>query len=148
MRHPQIRSVAGTAIDMSEFAENQFDVVFSNSVIEHVGGIAEQRRMADEVRRVGRRYSVQTPNRYFPIEPHFFFPFFGVMPIAMRAFLLRHFALGWGERVRDREESRRVAQSARLLTRRELLAMFPDGQLARERVAGLTKSFSVYGGDW
>jgi len=34
VRHPQIRSVAGTAIDMSEFAENQFDVVFSNSVIE------------------------------------------------------------------------------------------------------------------
>jgi hypothetical protein len=133
---------------MPEFGDKQFDVVFSNSVIEHVGDFADQRRMADEVQRVGRRYYVQTPNRYFPMEPHFLFPLFGVLPIPVRAFLLRHLSLGWYTKIGDRAESFRVARSIRLLTRRELLSLFPGAQLVRERVAGLTKSYTVFGGDW
>jgi hypothetical protein len=117
-------------------------------VIEHVGDFADQRRMADEVQRVGRRYYVQTPNRYFPMEPHFLFPLFGVLPIPVRAFLLRHLALGWYTKIEDRAESFQVARSIRLLTRRELLSLFPHAQLVRERVAGLTKSYTVFGGDW
>jgi hypothetical protein len=143
-----MRSIVGTATDMSQFTDRQFDVVFSNSVIEHVGGIAEQRSMADEIRRIGRRYYVQTPNRYFPMEPHFLFPFFAVLPVGVRAFLLRHLALGWYSRVEDREESYVLARSIRLLTSRELRALFPDGQLVREYFLGMTKSFSVFGGDW
>src|SRR5437762_2025209 len=56
------------------FPDGSFDVVFSNSVIEHVGGRDEQRRFAEEIQRVGKRYWVQAPNRYFPVEPHFLFP--------------------------------------------------------------------------
>jgi hypothetical protein len=141
-------TVVGTATDMPEFDDKQFDVVFSNSVIEHVGDFADQRRMADEVQRVGRRYYVQTPNRYFLMEPHFLFPFFGVLPIPARAFLLRHLSLGWYTKIDDRAESFRVASSIRLLTKRELLSLFPGAQLVRERVAGLTKSSTVFGGDW
>lgn len=55
---------------MKQFQDNEFDAVFSNSVIEHVGDYEAQRQMANEIMRVGKRYFVQTPNFYFPIEPH------------------------------------------------------------------------------
>jgi SAM-dependent methyltransferase len=73
---PNFNSIVGDARDLKEFKENQFDVVFSNSVIEHVGDYNDQLQMANEIRRVGKRYFVQTPNLYFPIEPHLFSPFF------------------------------------------------------------------------
>jgi hypothetical protein len=145
---PGMRAVVGSATAMPEFADDQFDLVFSNSVIEHVGGPAEQQRMADEVRRIGRRYYVQTPSRYFPIEPHFVFPFFALLPVSVRVFLVQHFALGWNRRIPDRAEAEALVCSVRLLTRRELQALFPDARLARERVAGLTKSYTAYGGAW
>jgi hypothetical protein len=71
-----------------------------------------------------------------------------VMPVWMRAFLLRHRALGWYSKTPDRAEALRIARSIRLLTRREVLALFPDGQLVRERFFGMTKSYSIYGGEW
>ncbi|HUI47475.1 MAG TPA: methyltransferase domain-containing protein [Acidimicrobiia bacterium] len=145
---PNMRAVVGSATDMHQFTDRQFDVVFSNSVIEHVGGFAEQQRMADEVRRIGSRYYVQTPNRYFPMEPHFLFPFFALLPVPARAFLLRHLSLGWYSRVEDRQESYDLARSIRLLTRKEMRTLFPGSELVRERFLGMTKSFSVFGGDW
>ena len=68
---------------MPEFTTGEFDVVFSNSVIEHVGDFDDQRRMADEVRRVGRRFFVQTPNRWFPLEVHTRLPFVHWLPDAV-----------------------------------------------------------------
>ena len=70
----------GDAVDMPGISDGAFDVVFSNSVIEHVETYENQRRMAAEIRRVGRRYFVQTPNRHFPLEPHFLVPGFQLLP--------------------------------------------------------------------
>ncbi len=72
VNNPNFTSVIGDALSMSQIADQYFDVVFSNSIIEHVGEYEDQRRMAEEIKRVGKRYFVQTPNRYFPLEPHFF----------------------------------------------------------------------------
>ncbi|WP_255695553.1 methyltransferase domain-containing protein [Rhodohalobacter sp. 614A] len=58
----QFQYVQGDALDMHMFEDKSFDVVFSNSVIEHVGSFENQRRFADEVRRVGKAYWVQTPD--------------------------------------------------------------------------------------
>ena len=52
------------------FKDRAFDIVFSNSVIEHLGDSASQEAFAREIARVSLGYHVQTPNRLFPFEPH------------------------------------------------------------------------------
>jgi hypothetical protein len=142
---PNFVGVKGDARDL-QFENAAFDVVFSNSVIEHVGGPRDQALMAREVQRVGMRYFVQTPNKYFPIEPHFLFPCFQFLPVPVRSWLLQHFHLGWRGRVADPEAARASVNSVRLLTRAELTDLFPEASLFQERLLGLTKSFVVYGG--
>jgi SAM-dependent methyltransferase len=68
-RYPAVRYVQGDACALP-FADGEFDIVFSNAVIEHVGGRERQRRLVFEALRVGRRAFVTTPNRRFPIELH------------------------------------------------------------------------------
>ncbi len=139
-------TVIGDAREMSRFGDREFDVVFSNSVIEHLGHLADQRRMAAEVRRVGARYFVQTPNRWFPIEPHFFFPGFQFLPLATRIALVRRFALGYHEALPDPADARRAVTEIRLLGAGELRELFPDARIHRERVLGTTKSLIAFGG--
>jgi 2-polyprenyl-3-methyl-5-hydroxy-6-metoxy-1,4-benzoquinol methylase len=141
-----LRSVIGDARDMHEFRDGEFDIVFSNSVIEHVGDYADQRQMAKEVQRVGKRYFLQTPNFFFLLEPHFLFPFFQFFPLGLKVFLLRHFNLGWYEKVKDREEAIQIAKSIRLLKRSELLELFPGASIHGEKIFWLTNAFIVYKG--
>ncbi len=145
-RHANITTMSGNACDMPEFQDNQFDVVFSNSVIEHVGGLEEQSAMAREIQRVGKRYFVQTPNRYFPIEPHYMFPFFQFLPTGAKVWLLMHIALDWGGKASNRDHALQLANSVELLPRSEFVAMFPEAEIYDEKVFGLTKSFTAYGG--
>lgn len=134
-------SAVGDARDLSRYEDREFDVVFSNSVIEHVGGPADQLQMASEVRRAGRSYFVQTPNFYFPIEPHFQFPAFQFLPVAVRKGLVRRFSLGPYRRAKDDLEASDWVNEIRLLTRRELARLFPEAQIVTERFLGLAKSF-------
>jgi hypothetical protein len=144
--YPTLISVAGDARDMQEYEDKEFQIVFSNSVIEHVGSFAQQRQMADEVQRVGNRYYIQTPNRYFPLEPHFLFPCFQFLPVRFRVFLVTHFNLGWGGNIPDRQEALLAVKEIRLLTEKELKILFPGAKIYKEKLLGLTKSFIVYKG--
>jgi hypothetical protein len=139
------RAVTGDARALTDFAPGAFDVVFSNSVIEHVGGFDDQQRMAAEVRRVGKRYFVQTPNRWFPIEPHFLLPYFQFYPQPVQVALTQRFALGWYPRIPEHEQAVRHVAQHRLLTAAELQRLFPDAHIHHERVAGLTKSLIAIG---
>jgi hypothetical protein len=143
---PRFESMIGDARDLSAFADASIDVVYSNSVIEHVGTFDDQRAMAAEVRRVAKRYFVQTPNALFPIEPHFLVPGFQFMPLELRAFLLTQARLGWVPRERDRRRAREVVGSVRLLNIGQMRALFPDAAVYHERFLGLTKSFIAYHG--
>jgi hypothetical protein len=143
-RHEFIESVTGDARDLSCFGDKQFDIAFSNSVIEHVGSYNDQKSMAEEIRRVGKRYFVQTPNYYFPIEPHFLFPFFQFLPKGLKIYLLRHFNLGWYKKMSSREGALKVIGEIRLLKLREFKELFPDAEIYKEKFLGLTKSFIAY----
>lgn len=142
---PNFQSRIGDATELGEFADREFDLVFSNSVIEHLGAYSRQAQMAHEVQRVGKHYFVQTPNKHFPLEPHFLVPFFQFFPFNVQVALVRRFDLGWYQRIPDMAKARRHIRSHRLLTEREMLALFPGGNLHKEKVFGLTKSFIVYG---
>lgn len=143
--HPNVKGVVGDARDMSRFPDKSFDVVFSNSLIEHVGGIEDQRKVAQEIVRVGRAYFVQTPNRNFPVEPHFMFPFFQHLPVSTRVFLVTRLGLGW-ERITDPDVARAEVESIRLLDRKTLESLFPGAQIWCEKFCGLTKSMVAYAG--
>lgn len=141
---PHFTSVRGDACDMRQFADGAFDIVFSNSVIEHVGDKTDQQCMANEVQRVGRRYYVQTPNRHFPIEPHFVFPFFQYLPVAWRVWLLQRFNLGWYCKTPNYARALAQVTEIRLLTQREFAILFPNAHIVTERYFGLAKSFVAY----
>ena len=68
-RYPAIRYVQGDACALP-FEDGSFDVVFSNAVVEHVGGRERQRQLVSEALRVGRSVFLTTPNRRFPVEVH------------------------------------------------------------------------------
>jgi hypothetical protein len=139
-------SAVGDARSMPQFGNGSFDVVFSNSVIEHVGDYANQRRMAEEIRRVGRRYFVQTPNKRFPLEPHFLVPWFQYLPVQARARLINKFDVGWYRRIPDIAAARDEVESIQLLTRRRFRSLFPEATIRDEKFAGLTKSFVATAG--
>lgn len=131
----------GDGCDLSDMADGQFDLVHSNSVIEHVGNWARMKQFAAETRRVGRSYYVQTPYYWFPVDPHYYrFPMIHWLPRPLQARLLTRFPIASAGRVRSLDAALRVLDGTQLLDRRQLEIAFPDATLVRERVAGLTKS--------
>jgi hypothetical protein len=122
-----------------EIANRRYDLVFSNSVIEHVGGYWRRRRFAEAVRSLSDRHWVQTPYRYFPIEPHWNFPGMQFLPLSMRGLIARTWPLSY-TRGRPAASVLQTVLWTELIDRTEMRAHFPDSELRAERMAGLTKS--------
>jgi 2-polyprenyl-3-methyl-5-hydroxy-6-metoxy-1,4-benzoquinol methylase len=120
------------------FLDAAFDVVFSNSVIEHVGGIERQRQFAAECMRCGRGYFVQTPNKWFPVDTHTLMPFAHWLP--QRAFRkLIRFSPRFIFFKTDPGDLADFS-NMRLLSARDLKALFPGAEIIKERFCGITKS--------
>lgn len=125
------------------FRDRSFDVVFSNSVIEHVGELETQRVFAREIARVGVGYYVQTPNRWFPIEPHLLTPFH-FLPKKWQRRLVNRFTI-WAMLVRPTPDRRdfylqHYLNDIRLLDCGEMEVLFPEAEIRKERLFGLTKA--------
>ena len=146
VRYANFIGVEGNALNMAQFGDKEFEVVFSNSVIEHVGNFNDQERMAQEVMRIGKRYFVQTPNYYFPIEPHVLLPAYHWLPKSVRIYLTRHFKLGWRDKVTDYEKAKGLIERTRLLKKKEFVSLFPGALLYDEKILGMVKSFVAYAG--
>jgi hypothetical protein len=137
-------SIKGDAYDMLLFEDKKFDIVFSNSVIEHLFSFDNQKKMATEVMRVGKYYYVQTPNYFFPIEPHWLFPFFQFLPFKIRVFLTKNFNLGHYKKSTNEEDAIKRVSEVKLLTEKQMKGLFPDGKVYRENFLGLKKSVTMY----
>jgi hypothetical protein len=126
---PSVQRVTASGTELP-FEDDAFDIAFSNAVVEHVGGRDEQQRFVAELCRVAPRVFLSTPNRWFPIETHTLVPLVHWLPPRMRD---RAFAaLG-----------RDVWKGVELLTRREVLALFPAGAQARIVESRITISVAV-----
>jgi len=141
--HPAIHAVQGDATDMREFEKGSFDLVFSNSVIEHLYTLEQQQKMASEIFRVGKSYFIQTPNVYFPIEAHYALPFAQYYPKALLHFILTKTKLSRLKKWSSDEASQYI-EEIRLLNTQEMKALFPGGSLLMEKVLGLTKSITAH----
>ena len=135
------RYVEADGCDLEEFGDNSFDIAHSNSVIEHVGDWARMQAFAREISRVAPRHFIQTPNFWFPVEPHCMTPLFHWLPKPTRVWLVSRFQLGHWARAGDTVEAVEIVDSARLLSRKMFAALFPQSQIITERFAGLPKSF-------
>jgi hypothetical protein len=119
------------------FADNTFDIAFSNSVIEHVGTWEEQRAFAQEAMRVARKLWIQTPARSFPIEAHLLAPYIQYLPKSLQHRVAPWTPRGW----MTPDAVHQIVDEVRLLTYREVQQLFPDCRILRERFLGLTKSY-------
>lgn len=130
--------VDGDACNVHQFPDRSFDLVFSNSVIEHVGPCEKQEAFAREAVRLGTSYWVQTPSAWFPIEAHSGLPFYWFYPEWLRAWLLQRsqkkLPKWWTEYI----------AGTRVLSRKRMAELFPNARIHRELLFGLTKSYVAY----
>jgi SAM-dependent methyltransferase len=119
---PFVRADAAAGLP---FDDDEFDLVYCSSVIEHVAP-ARREAFAAELRRVGRGWFVQTPAFSFPVEPHALLPFAHWLPVALRKRYWRLGAAGAWEEIS-------------LLRRGELERLF--GPALGERAGPLVKSW-------
>ena len=148
--HPKATFEGGVDARQLPFADASFDLIYSNSVIEHVGDLRRQQAMVREIERVAAAgIYLQTPNKNFVIDPHFAripLPFFQWLPLPVRGLLLWRLPMAHAGRLRSYAQGREVAAGVTLLGPRTLLRLFdPAGRpsLRREKFARLTKSLMV-----
>jgi len=138
--------VVGDATNLEAYSENQFDVAFSNSVIEHLFTGEAQFKMAAEVRRVASAHWVQTPNFWFPMEPHFHVPGWQWLPRSVRIAILRKRRCGWRGPCPDVSQAEALVDEVKLMKKSQIRRAFPDSEIWCEKYLGLTKSFVAYSG--
>jgi hypothetical protein len=135
-----VTAIAGDACNLpASVKADHFDLVFSNSLLEHVGGHLQRQQLADTVHGAADRHWVQTPYRYFPIEPHWVFPGFQWLPYEARV----QVSLRWNRghvRTHSRTEAQDIVDEIDLLGISQMRRYFPLSTIWYERFAGLVKS--------
>ncbi|MFZ0758750.1 MAG: class I SAM-dependent methyltransferase [Candidatus Sulfotelmatobacter sp.] len=140
---PCVAAVIGDA-KAAPFDDFSFDIAFSNSLIEHLFDWGSQCVFADEVRRLAPNYFVQTPDKHFPVEPHFATPFIHWLPKSLRRQMIRNFTV-WGLLNRpSRQNVESAVAEIKLLGPLEISGLFPEAVLKRETFMGLSKSIVAY----
>jgi hypothetical protein len=141
------RAVLGSALDFAdELDPAEFDVVVSNSVIGHVGGWNDQRRMADQITNFGRPFYLQTPNHWFFLDWRTLLPGFHWLPPRVQASILCRVRCGRWPRSPSREHALERCLAVRNLTRAELSYLFPHARIDAERFGWFVKSWMLVGG--
>jgi SAM-dependent methyltransferase len=131
------------------FEDKHFDIIFCSSVIEHVTipkedvwkirssqefkekSFQRQQSFAEEIKRIGKQYFIQTPYKYFPIESHTWLPLVGFLPRPLLLSILR---------LTNRIWVKKTTPDWNLLNRKQLKILFSDAEIRDEKILGLTKS--------
>lgn len=142
-QYSNIKTLIGDATDLSQFADKSFDIVHSNSVIEHLYNFNNQSKMASEIVRVGKKYIVQTPNKYFFLEPHYLLPFFQFIPDKLKYLILTKTKLSRLKKW-DKNFAKQYINEIRLLSLKEMKILFPKSKIYFEKFIGMNKSFTMH----
>lgn len=131
------------------FEDGFFDIVYCSSVIDHVTIAKEQvwslysgktfkeksfnrqKVFANEIRRLGKQYFVQTPYKYFPIESHSWLPFIALLPRRVLILVLKFTNMFW---------VKKTSPDWHLLNRSQMSSLFGEANIVAEKSIGLTKS--------
>lgn len=141
---PNVVSITGDATDLSTFTDKSFDIAFSNSVIEHLFSFQNQEKMASEALRVSKHHFIQTPNYWFPVEPHWVLPFFQFFPRIIKIMLTRNFNLGHLKKSASWAEAKRQVEEIQLLSKSDMKKLFPTSKIWEEKLFSFTKSFVAH----
>lgn len=134
-RMPSTQMVEADATDLSGvFDDFAFDVVFSNSVIEHVGDDSKQEAFAREVKRLAIAHWIQTPAETFPVEPHTRVPFYWKLSESRRHRMIAKWSVQYPKWAAG-------ISNTRVLARHRMEQLFPQSRIVVERVLGLAKSY-------
>lgn len=135
----------GDACDLSVYPDHAFDIVHSNSVIEHVGNWEKVKAFARETRRVAPNLFIQTPYFWFPVEPHFVKVAHHWLPKSLRVSMWLRFKMGERGRARNIDEAmRKLDDEPYLLDMRMFRFLFPDCEIIKERFYLFTKSLVAF----
>lgn len=135
-------SVIGNGLSL-DYQRGEVDLIFSNSVIEHVGSYENQLIFANEIRRVSDKYIVQTPSLWFPLEPHSLLPLFQFLPHSIRALLIMTFNINYFPKAKTYKEAIIVSHSTLMFTQKRFKQLFPDAEIQVERFLGIPKSYTA-----
>ena len=141
--YPEIEAVVGDACALP-WPDKHFDVVYGNAVIEHVGDFEKQKRMAAEIMRVGKKWFITTPNRWYPLEFHLRLPFVTWLPGNSYLWLGRLVSYN---HVKKKYMSGIRYDTLRLMTAKELKHCFPRSRIIKQRVTFMAETLIVVGGD-
>ncbi|MCC5869128.1 MAG: class I SAM-dependent methyltransferase [Gammaproteobacteria bacterium] len=131
------RYIEGDACELADLSGKDFDIVYSNSVIEHVGDVTRQKAFAAAVLSLNTDYWIQTPSKWFPVEAHCGMPFWWFYPDRFR----QHFLSRWKEKLPAWTE---MVEGTRVIEKQFFQELFPDGEVYVERLAGLPKSYIAW----
>ena len=141
--YPEIKAVVCDACKLP-WPDRYFNVVYSNAVIEHVGNFERQKKMAAEIMRVGKRWFVTTPNRWFPFEFHMRLPFVTWLP--GNGYLRIGNIVSYNH-VQGKYTIGGKHKDLRLMSTRELQECFPDSKIIKQRVTFMAETLIAVGGD-
>lgn len=141
---PWVESVTADACDLpAGIFERTFDLVYSNSLLEHLAGYSRRKAMANAVHRLAPHHWVQTPARYCPLEPHWLFPGFQFLPARLRVEAAHRWPLSPTYNEHDLEKLTAQVLGVELISNTEMRHLCPSSDLYLERVAGITKSVTA-----
>jgi len=123
--HHVIDYIEGDACDMPDFQFGDFDMIYSNSVIEHVGTFEKRLQFTNEIKRLSNNYWIQTPCKGFPVEAHTGMPFWWYYP----SWLKEYFINGWSKKLPEWTEG--IVQTT-YVTEKELKRLLPDANVTTE----------------
>ena len=123
--HHNITYIEGDACSMPYINRGDFDIVFSNSVLEHVGGAEKQLEFVNEVQRLSDTYWIQTPCKYFPIEAHCGMPFWWFYPNWLKSYFIDR----WSRKLPAWTE---MVSSTTVISKEELESFLPKSKVITE----------------